>query len=112
MASLFAGPPPSPAQLEAAAQERAHKEWIADQDRWVRRKLRQRVEELSKIVNSLGAKLAVQPDDDALAKLFHEACDRLHAAELLQESFNNPVLRVLRVSTLPETQTFQTEGAA
>jgi hypothetical protein len=112
VASLFPGPPPTPEQRQAVAQERERKAAIADQEREVRRKSRQRVAKLSAIVNSLGAKLAVRPENDALAKLFHEACDRLHRAERLQETFQSPVSQVLQVSTLPKIKTFQVEGAA
>jgi hypothetical protein len=36
---------------------------------------------LEAICNSLGARLARQPDSDAMAELFHAALDKLRAAE-------------------------------
>jgi hypothetical protein len=50
-----------------------------------------RARKLEAVVNALGAKLARLPDDDAqggeLARLFHVACDRHHAAEVEVDRF-------------------------
>jgi hypothetical protein len=90
MANLFAGPPPSPEQLQALAQEREAKRIIADRERQARRQAREKVEKLSAIVNALGAKLAAHPESDPLSKLFHQACDRLHLAEHEVEGSTDP----------------------
>jgi hypothetical protein len=80
---LFAGPPPSPAQLALLQAEREAREHTA---RTERRELRQAwdcVRKWQAVVDRLGAKLAQTPDAEAreLARLFDEACNRLHQAE-------------------------------
>ena len=58
---LNAGPSPSPAEQRREAWDSVRK-WRA-------------------AVDALGAKLARTPEDDALAKVFNDAYDRLHQAE-------------------------------
>lgn len=108
MGSLFAGPPPSPEQLEAVAHEREAKRAAASKVRQANVHARERVQKLAAVVKALGAKLASRPDDDALATLFHLACEKLHDTERLQ----GEVLSVLSVRTLPKIKTFSIEGAA
>jgi hypothetical protein len=81
MGNLFAGPPPSRAQLEAAAQERERRAVAAAKERASRQKTVEHRDKLSAVVRELGRKLAAHPDDETLGKLFHLACDRLHVAE-------------------------------
>jgi hypothetical protein len=88
---LFAGPPPSPEQAAAlqAARE-AHQQAARAQSK-ARRAALDRERKLQAVMNALGAKLARLPDDDPqgeeLTRLFHHACDRLHAAEVEADKF-------------------------
>lgn len=80
---LFAGPPPSPAQLALLQAEREARE---NTTRTQKRELREawdRVRKWQAVVDRLGAKLAQTPDTEAreLARLFAEACNQLHQAE-------------------------------
>jgi hypothetical protein len=78
---LFAGPPPSPAEAALITAERevllrhAASQRAADRREW------ERIRQLSQAVDSIGARLAITPDDTALGALFHQACERLHDAE-------------------------------
>ena len=108
MGSLFAGPPPSREQLQTVAHEREGRRAAAAKVRQANVHAGERVQKLAAVVKALGAKLASQPDDNALATLFHLACEKLHNAERLQEE----VLSVLSVRTLPKIKTLSIEGAA
>lgn len=79
---LFAGPPPSPAEAAQAEAEREAKHQQSARLRAADRRKRDRVRKLTQVVNSIGAKLAFSPADQALGTLFHQACDRLHNAEI------------------------------
>lgn len=79
---LFAGPPLSPAEAAQAEAERDAKQLAAARLRAEDRRIRDRVRKLSQVVDSIGAKLAQSPDDAALGALFHQACERLHIAEI------------------------------
>lgn len=82
---LFQGSPPSPAQLAALTvehnltEQRRRAARAAEGEAW------DKVRRWEAVVNALGAKLARTPDDapegDALTRIFHEACGRLHEAE-------------------------------
>jgi hypothetical protein len=89
---LFAGPPPSPAELAAIQRAREEREEAARVARMMRRNAWDRVRRWEAIVSALGAKLACAPDGssegDRLCRLYHEACDRLHAAEIEAEKYN------------------------
>lgn len=78
---LFAGPPPSPEQTAAIQAARETHQQAARAERKARLAALDRMEKLQAVVNTLGAKLARSPENDALHQLFHSACDRLHAAE-------------------------------
>jgi hypothetical protein len=84
------GPPPSYAQLKAAAEKRECKAAATAKERALLHRLVARREKLSAVVRELGSKLASRPGDDALATLFHLACDRLHAVEHEVEGFTSP----------------------
>jgi hypothetical protein len=94
---LFAGPPPSPAQTAAIQAARKAHQQAVKAERKARLAALDRVEKLQAVVNALGAKLARLPDDDAqdaeMTRLFHSACDRLHAAEVEANKFY-PMRRV------------------
>lgn len=79
---LFAGPPPSPAEAAQAEAEREAKHQAAARLRAEDRRKRDRVRKLTQVVDSIGAKLALSPNDEALGALFHQACDRLHSADI------------------------------
>ena len=78
---LFAGPPAMPQQAAILAAERNAKAARERQQRAIGRETRDRVWKLVCIRDALGAKLARSPDEAALGKLFHLACDRLHESE-------------------------------
>lgn len=84
---LFAGPPPSPEQQAAlrAAQEARQSAALAE--RKARLAALDRVEKLQAVVNALGEKLVRLPESDELGRLFHAACDRLHASEMEADKF-------------------------
>lgn len=94
---LFAGPPPSPAQIAAVQAARETHLQAARAERKARLAALDRVEKLQAVVNALAAKLVRLPNDDAqgaeLVRLFHVACDQLHAAELEADKFY-PMRRV------------------
>lgn len=85
---LFAGPPPSPAQRAAFQAERDAREYVAHKERRQLRAAWDCVRKWEAIVDRLGEKLVRTPDDKAhaLAKLFHEACDRMHEAQTEAEA--------------------------
>ncbi len=86
--ALFAGQPPSSAETAKARREheRAEAERQAKRDSELGKM--DRVMRLRRVVDSLGAKLALMPDGatgaDAMGRLFHGACDLLHEAETAQ----------------------------
>jgi hypothetical protein len=79
---LFAGPPPSAEQLAAARAAQIAHEQAARIERKTRHAAIERLKKLEAIVEALGAKLARDPENEALARAFHQACDLLHQAEL------------------------------
>jgi hypothetical protein len=88
---LFAGPPPSPAQRAALQAEREAREYVAHKERRQLRAAWDCVRKWKAIVDRLGEKLVRTPDAEAhtLAKLFHEANDRMHEAETEAEAKEN-----------------------
>ena len=78
---LFAGPPATPRQVALLAAEREAKAAIERHQRAVERAARDRLWKLEQLVNVLGARLARNPEDAELGRLFHRVCDRLHEAE-------------------------------
>jgi hypothetical protein len=84
---LFDGPPPSPAQLEALRAAQAARKQAARMERQRRLAAIREEERLRGVVNELGGRLARRLDDDALTERFHRTCSRLHAAEMIVDSF-------------------------
>lgn len=82
---LFQGPPPSPAQLAALVSKRMAVEQRKRAHRAIEQEAWDRARRWATVVNALGAKLACTPDGaadgDALTRLFHAACEKLHNAE-------------------------------
>lgn len=91
---LFAGPPPQPQQQAALRAAREASEIVARMERKARREAWDRARKWVAVVNELGAKLARNPQDEALASVFHTACDRLRESEAEAEKWN-PVRRVI-----------------
>jgi hypothetical protein len=91
---LFSGPPPTPEQL--AALRAAQEEWEtrASMARKTRLAAIQKAEKLQAIVNALGAKLARNPEDVAMAVAFHQACDLQHRAQAIADALYQPLRRV------------------
>lgn len=90
---LFAGPPPSPEQQAALRVAQEARQSAARAERNARLAALDRVEKLQAVVNALGAKLACAPDSNELGRLFHAACDQLHAAAMEADKFY-PMRRV------------------
>jgi hypothetical protein len=88
---LFAGPPPSPEQLEALRAAQTAREQAARMERQSRLAAIRDEERLRGIVNELGGRLARHLDDNALAERFHRTCSRAHAAEMIVDSFYLPL---------------------
>jgi hypothetical protein len=86
MRDLFDGPPPSPAQLRQAAEERERREAEARRGRQAHGAACDLVHALESVLSALGNQLVLSPENDALAALYHAACDKLHAAEEREES--------------------------
>jgi hypothetical protein len=90
---LFAGPLPSPAEFEAMQRAREVRDQALREARKARRDTWDSVRRWEAIVSALGAKLARTPDcppeDDALCRTYHRACDRLHAAEIEAERWDD-----------------------
>ena len=86
--ALFAGPPPSSAEMAKARREHERADAERQQKRGTEHLIADRVMRLRRVVDSLGAKLARMPDGamgaDAMARLFHRACHLLHEAEAAQ----------------------------
>ena len=87
---LFVGPPPTTEQAAQFAQERIRRELQVQCERLERRAACDLVRKLHSVVDSVGWKLATTPDDatneaDALARLFHDAVERLRKAEAAVE---------------------------
>jgi hypothetical protein len=91
MRDLFAGPPPAPEQVALLARERQAKDALCQRERQSERQPRTRIWKLERIVNALGCKLARSPENDQLSQFFHLACDRLHEAELTEQTTKRPV---------------------
>jgi hypothetical protein len=85
ISDLFDGPAPTPEQARAAAVEREKAQEAARQRRATHGRVCDHVLRLERVVEALGSKLALVPDDapngEALAELFHAALDKLRAAE-------------------------------
>lgn len=81
MADLFAGPPPAAEQARQIAQEREQRDAEARNRRAAHGMACDRLRKLEAVCDSLGERLARQPDSDALAKLFHAALDKLRIVE-------------------------------
>ena len=83
---LFAGPPPSPERLAAMQAGRIAAERQRRATRAAEREAWDKVRRWSAVVDALGAKLAHTPEtlpvQDALNRAFHDACKRLHDAEV------------------------------
>ncbi len=80
---LFPGPPPTRAQLAALQADRRRRDDAAHEQRRDLREAWNAVRKWQAVVNVLGDKLAGTPDEQApkVAKLFHEALDRLRLVE-------------------------------
>lgn len=81
---LFAGPPPSAAQVQQAAVEREEQERQQQKERMFERVAFDRIRKLHAIADELGGRLANDPDaprNDAVAQLFHQTLDRIRRAE-------------------------------
>ena len=83
---LYPGPLPSPAEYAVIQRARERRAEAARVARKVRRDAWDSVRRWEAIVSALGAKLGrapdCQPENDGLCRIFHKACDRLHAAEI------------------------------
>ena len=86
---LFSGPPPSPHQLAEMRAEQEHREAERKRVAAERREALDRIDRMTLVVNSPGAKLACAPDDDKLAGAFHASCDALHKAGQAMESIQH-----------------------
>jgi hypothetical protein len=78
---LFPGPPPSPEQLAAMKARREARQAKRRQALAQQAKAREELEQSQMVVNMLGATLARNPDDHAIANAFHDACERRHEAQ-------------------------------
>jgi hypothetical protein len=81
MSDLFDGPPPSPEQVRKAALERAQRDAEALKRRAAHAAACDRLRKLEAVCNSLGERLARQPDIDVLAGMFHTSLEKLREAE-------------------------------
>src|ERR1035437_1149540 len=81
---LFEGPPPAQEQAIALMAAREARERAVQAEREARRSAWDRVRRWESIVEMIGAKLAVQPENDALGKVFDQACYRLHDSEIAE----------------------------
>jgi sugar phosphate isomerase/epimerase len=81
---LFEGPPPAPEQAIAlmAAREARDRAARAEREAW--RNAWDRVRRWEAIVEQIGAKLVLEPENDALGKVFDQACYRLHDSEIAE----------------------------
>jgi hypothetical protein len=90
---LYAGPPPSTQQAAALRAAREARERAARIEGKARRDAWNAVRKWEGVVKALGSKLARTPDDapggDSLTALFHQACERLHAAEITAEQIES-----------------------
>jgi hypothetical protein len=89
--NLFAGPPPSAVQFAALQIERGNRERDAREQRRTLREAWDCVRKWQAVVDALGDRLAHTPDAEAreLARLFSEACNRMHEAETEAEAKEN-----------------------
>jgi hypothetical protein len=81
MRDLFTDRPADPRAVEQARRERVEREEVERAKAAAERKLATYYRRLSIAVDVLGARLARNPEDDALSELFHTACDWRHTAE-------------------------------
>ena len=81
MADLFEGPPPKGDQARKIAQERIRSESKTRAKRKAHVAICDRLQKLEAICPSLGMRLALEPDNDKLAELFHTALDNLRTLE-------------------------------
>ena len=79
--SLFVGPPPTPEQQAVLKANQEARLSATRAERQARLAALNRAEKMQAVVNALGARLAREPGDESLARLFDVACDRLHGAE-------------------------------
>jgi len=81
---LFAGPPPTSERVVAVMADREARARAARAEREARRTAWDRVRKWEAIVGQIGVKLALDPENDALGKVFHRACDRLHDSDVAE----------------------------
>jgi hypothetical protein len=82
---LFAGPPPTPAQLARVAAERQERDARKQAERVAARKIVDRLRKLDALAFELATRLDVapyRPDGDALAGLFHACVEQIRDGEL------------------------------
>lgn len=84
---LFAGPAPSPQQAATLRAALKARQSAARAERKARQVALDRERKLDAVKEALGAKLARAPEDDALARLFHVACERHREAETEVDKF-------------------------
>jgi hypothetical protein len=77
VADLFEGPPPSPEKAAQSALVAAAREQWDRQRRAAERARVARVRDLENLADALGAKLARDPENPALGRLFHRTLDKL-----------------------------------
>jgi hypothetical protein len=68
----------TPEQRRQAAQAKVIRNADLNRQRVLDRKQRNRIFQLEKLVNALGAKLALNAHDEEVGRLFRLACERLH----------------------------------
>jgi hypothetical protein len=81
MGDLFTGPPPTAEQARQSAQEHTRRDGEARARRAAHGAACDRLRKLEAVCNSLGERLARQPDSGAMAELFHAALDKLRTVE-------------------------------
>jgi len=90
---LFAGSLLSPQQQVVLRAAKEASEMAARMERKALRDAWDRSKKWGAVVNALGAKLARNPEDEALGSVFHRACDRMRESEIEAEKWN-PVRRL------------------
>lgn len=98
---LFAGPTPTPRQAATLAAERQSRIATQRQQCEAGHVARDRAWNLEQVMNVLGAKLMLQPDDSEMGKLFHVTLDQLCEAEISSTQIG-PELGGLRLEAPPE----------
>jgi hypothetical protein len=92
MSALFAGPPPTPEQIQEAARQQAIAEAAAAERRCARRELADRYRRLNELQDRIAARLAPivfrsdvsegnEREADALAAVLHSTIDKVRAIE-------------------------------